>query len=527
MSCSFNPTLNRFPVVLLALWLVVLCGQGHAAPKPNLLLITVDDMSADSVGAYGAAVEDTTPNIDRIAREGLYFRHAHVQVANCTPSRNVMWSGRYPHSSGVEGFYQVRDPGYPTLSDLLQDAGYFTAIRGKVDGSTPYAPYGWDQVLDGQHHRKDAASYGLSTMQGIRAAQAAGKPFALMINISDPHVPFYGVDKKGNPVEDVYEPSRIYGPKEVAIPGFLVDDEVVRLELSHYYTTVRRADDAVGHVLDALGKSGEADATLVMFLSDHGMPFPFAKTQLYHHSTWTPLIFRWPGVIAPNSVDGEHMVSAVDILPTLLDAVGVPHPDGLQGRSLLPLLQGRQQVERNRVFKEYNENSKGVRAPMRAVQDERYLYIFNPWSDGKRVMASATKSTRTHKRMLELSEKDAWLAGRLHLLNYRVPEELYDVGADPDCLVNLAGDAAHAAELRRLRSELEQWMRRTADPVLEAFLHRDDTEFLAGFMDGQERASQERREHERERYWRAILERIREGQLEKSGPASKGDDRGA
>lgn len=514
----------RFRVAWLALCLAGSCNYAYAAPKPNLLLITVDDMSADSVGAYGAALADTTPNIDRIAREGLYFRRAHVQVANCTPSRNVMWSGRYPHSSGVEGFYQVRDPGYPTLSDLLQDAGYFTAIRGKVDGSTPYAPYGWDRVLDGDHYRKDAASYGQSTLQGIREAQAAGKPFALMINISDPHVPFYGVDKKGNPVEDGFAPSRIYGPKEVAVPGFLVDDEVVRLELSHYYSSVRRADDAVGQVLGALREVGKADSTLVMFLSDHGMPFPFAKTQLYHQSTWTPLIFRWPGVIAPNSVDGEHMVSAVDIVPTLLDAVGAPHPDGLQGRSLLPLLQGGQQGERDRVFKEYNENSKGVRAPMRAVQDQRYLYIFNPWSDGKRIMASATKNTRTYKRMLELSEKDARLAGRVHLLNYRVPEELYDVSADPDCLVNLAGDDAHAAELRRLRGELEQWMRRTADPVLEAFLHRDDRKFLAGFMDRQERASQERRAREREQYWRAIEKLMREGQKEKPRQSPENSD---
>lgn len=507
--------MNCLRVVILAFWLVALCSHAELSPPPNLLLITVDDMSADSVGVYGSVVEATTPNIDQLAAQGVYFSRAHVQVANCTPSRNVMWSGRYPHSSGVEGFYQVRNPGYPTLSDLLQGAGYFTAIRGKVSGSTPYAPYGWDRVLDDKHHHKDADSYGRSTLQGIQAAKAADKPFALMINVSDPHVPFYRRDRKGNPVEDSFTPSRVYGPEEVSVPGFLVDDAAVRLELADYYSTVRRADDAVGQVLDALDESGEADNTLVMFLSDHGMPFPFAKTQLYHHSTWTPLILRWPGVIAPNSVDGEHMVSAVDILPTLLEAVGIQLSAGLQGRSFVPLLKGGAQKGRNRVFKEFNENSSGLRAPMRAVQDPRFLYIFNPWSDGKHTLASATRNTNTYRRMTEMSEKDGRLAERLHLLNYRVPEELYDVSIDPECLVNLAQDAAYADELQRLRGELEQWMRRTEDSALEAFLHRDDPQFLASYMAEQKRASRERRKSERERHLREFEKLVRERQKEK------------
>ncbi|NQX89686.1 MAG: sulfatase [Halioglobus sp.] len=482
-------------------------------------------MSADSVGVYGAQVKATTPHIDALARQGLYFTHAHVQVANCTPSRNVMWSGRYPHSSGVEGFYQVREPGYPTLSGLLQAAGYFTAIRGKVNGSTPYVPYGWDSILDDRHHLKDTVSYGQSTLRGIEAAQSAGKPFALMINISDPHVPFYGRDRKGNVVADNFRPSRIYGPEDIVVPGFLIDDEVVRLELADYYSSVRRADDAVGEVLDALAESGAAASTLVMFLSDHGMPFPFAKTQLYHHSTWTPLIFRWPGVIAPGSVDRDHMVSSVDILPTLLDALDIPEPAGLQGRSFLPLLKGLRQVGRGRVFKEYNENSSGERAPMRAVQDRRYLYIFNPWSDGERPMASATRRTQTYARMAELAEKDEKLSARLQLLNFRVPEELYDVSADPNNLVNLVENPAYARELQRLQSELAQWMNDTDDPALSAFLHRDDPAFLSHYMAVQQRSSLQRRELNRQRYLREIGALMRAAQEEQSTPASNGAER--
>lgn len=168
----------------------------------NVLIITVDDMSCDSAGVYGCELAGTTPNMDALAKTAMRFKYAHVQVGNCMPSRNVMWSGKYPHNNGVEGFYQVKQPTYPVLCDLAKQAGYFTAIRHKVSHSTPYSPYAWDRVLDttaagDAAHIKDAASYGVSTSEGIAAARAANKPFCLMINISDPHKPFYGEVKKG------------------------------------------------------------------------------------------------------------------------------------------------------------------------------------------------------------------------------------------------------------------------------------------------------------------------------------------
>ena len=111
-----------------------------AKQRPNLLIITVDDMSCDSVGSFGCELSGTTPNSDKLAAQGMRFHYAHVQVGNCYPSRNVMFSGRYPHNTGVEGFYQVKDPQYPHLVDVMSEAGYFVAIRGKVSHSTPYQP---------------------------------------------------------------------------------------------------------------------------------------------------------------------------------------------------------------------------------------------------------------------------------------------------------------------------------------------------------------------------------------------------
>jgi N-sulfoglucosamine sulfohydrolase len=514
---------HRFISILILAWFGFISATAGAVGRPNLLLITVDDMSADSVGVFGSSVPAITPNIDQLAREGLRFGLAHVQVANCMPSRNVMWSGRYPQSNKVEGFYQVSDPGYPTLANLAKKEGYFTAIRHKVKDSTPYYPYEWDLVLDDvpgsvKLYAKDAKSYGLSTIQGIRSAKSVGKPFYLLINVADPHVPFFGLNKAGKDVDDGFPPSRLYGAQEISVPGFLTDDLVVRQELAHYYSSVRRADDAVGQILRALKESGEADNTLVMLISDHGMPFPFAKTQLYHQSTRTPLIFRWPGVVKKDSVDSKHMVSAVDIMPTLLEVIGAEIPLGVDGRTLLPLLKGGSQGDRDMVFKAHNENSSGQRNPMRAVESRHFLYIFNPWSDGSRAMFSATNETRTHKRMTELARDNLQIASRLNLLKHRVLEEFYDIQKDPDCLVNLIADPAYQHEVETLRDALEEWLRDMQDPTLAAFLGRQDPKVLAAYMREQQLASKKRRELNR-----AIWNRAIEEKLQKMGEPSKAE----
>ncbi len=470
--------MSRIPVLVLVatFWLSV-----SAAAGPNLLLITVDDMSCDSIGAFGCELEGTTPNIDRFAAESRRFLKAHVQVGNCFPSRNVMWSGRYPHNSGVEGFYQVKPIDYPVLCDLVQGGGYYAGIRGKVSHSTPYHPYAWDgdhtTLPDGsQAHLKDAESYHASTRAGIEAARAAGKPFCLNINISDPHKPFwFPGDKHGT--------SRGFTADEVPVPGFLPDDPAIREELALYYSSVRRADDCFGEILRALDESGLREDTVILFLSDHGMPLPFAKTQLYHHSTRTPLIVNWPGVTEPGSVDDRHLVSAVDFLPTLLDIAGIDHPEGLDGRSLVPLIKGGTEADREAVFKEYNENSGGSRNPMRAVQTARFLYLFNPWSDGKRVMATATNGTVTWRTMKRLAAEDTAIAERVALMEHRVVEEFYDVEADPDCRRNLIDEPAFAEELARHRQLMGDWMERTGDHLGTAFAGRNDPAVLDAYME--------------------------------------------
>ncbi len=460
--------------------------------KPNILIVTVDDMSADSLGAFGCELKDTSPQIDAFAKTAMKFNHAHCLVGNCMPGRNIMWSGLYSHVNGVEGFQQNKTPDYPVLCDLAKQAGYFAGIRGKVSHSTPYTPYAWDGVMDSdadgsKRHTKDIGSYGASTAEGIRAAKEADKPFCLMINISDPHKPFYSGPK------DKHQPSRVFTADEVPVPGFLPGDGVIRKELALYYSSVRRADDCFGSIMTALNESGQADNTFVMFLSDHGMPLPFAKTQLYQHSTHTPLMVRWPKVTQAGSEDNHHMVSAVDFVPTLLDVMQHQHPkpEILQGRSFASILRGEMQDARDFVVLQYNENSGRNRHPMRGIQTREMLYLYNPWSNGERKFATATTGTATYKQMVKRAPNESDVAARLDLFDHRVVNELYDIKNDPDCLINLADSPKHAKTLNDLRKQLIESLTSLKDPVAPVLAAHNDASVRIAFMEAEDERSRQ------------------------------------
>jgi len=464
-------------------------------PRLNVLLITADDMNCDSVGVYGSKTPDITPNIDRLAGEGMRFARAHVTIAVCQPCRSVLMTGRYPHRSGGEGFHRIRKTDVPTLWELLAKAGYRCGVLGKAGHSTPKATIKQDMYLDmGQLGRgRDPALYHKHAKRFLADSAKAGRPFFLMANSHDPHRPFSGSDqearwRKAGPVTP---PSRTYKPAEVATPGFLPDLPEVRREIAEYYSSVRRCDDTVGAVLRALSESGLADRTLVIFLSDHGMALPFAKTNCYLHSTRTPWMVRWPGRVKPGSVESEHFISGIDLMPTVLAAAGLPLPEGMDGRSFLPLLAGKKQAGRERVFTQFHQTSGRNRYPIRCVQDARFGYIFNAWSDGKCVFRNESQSGRTMKAMRAAAANDPQIAARVKHFLYRTVEELYDLKADPDALRNLIGDPKHRAEADRLRGELERWMQRTADPALEAFRNRGSADALAKFMAAQNAAAKQ------------------------------------
>jgi N-sulfoglucosamine sulfohydrolase len=298
-----------------------------------------------------------------------------------------------------------------------------------------------------------------------------------MANSHDPHRPFFGSDQEqrmfGDRVTRTKQPSRVYRPGEVEVPGFLPDLREVRREIAEYASSVRRLDDTVGELLAALEESGQADNTLVMFISDNGMALPFSKTNCYLHSTRTPWIVRWPGRVRAGRFDRRHFISGIDFMPTILAAAGIAGPDGMDGRSFLNLLKTGEASGRDCVHTVFHETAAGRRYEMRCVQDKRFGYIFNAWANGRTRFLNESQSGRSFAAMQRAAGRDDAIRARVEHFLHRTPEELYDFAADPDALVNLVDDEPRRRELEAKRSDLLEWMRRTADPLLrqyEAFL---------------------------------------------------------
>jgi N-sulfoglucosamine sulfohydrolase len=472
-----------------------LWAAGAASQRLNVLFITADDMNYDTPGVVGCKVPDITPNIDRLAAEGLRFRQAHVTVAVCQPSRECLMTGRYPHRNGAVGFYPINKD-VPTLQESLKVAGYHQGILGKVIHLRPAEKFPWDF----QHDQgelgmgRDPALYYRYTKEFLQQARDAGKPFFLMANSHDPHRPFAGSEAgKGAdgaragkkraagkaaaapsdgaevPAAAYPPPNRIYRPEEITVPGFLADLPGVRKEMAQYYSSAHRCDQTVGEVLRALKESGLEESTLVMFLSDNGISQPFAKSNCYLTSTRTPWIVRWPGKVRAGVVDEENFVSGIDYMPTILEALGLPPPPGMDGRSFLPLLAGGKQDGRDRAFTCYNETSGRKPYPMRCLQMRRFGYIYNAWSDGKTAYQAEPMGGLAFKAMKEAAAAEKPVADRVEMLLHRVPEEFYDFQADPDALHNLAGDAKYKDEVKRMRADLLAWMELTADPLVDAY----------------------------------------------------------
>ncbi|MCF7848242.1 MAG: sulfatase [Kiritimatiellales bacterium] len=478
---------------------LVLAAVLSAQAKMNILVLTVDDMNCDSVGVYGCTTPDTTPNMDAFAKDGFRFKHAHVHATSCIPSRNTVQTGRYMFNSGVEGFYAVprESVTYKTTPDILRENGYFTMIRGKSSHSSPYYPYpGWDINWDDELKEKrinirDTKTFYEYTKRGVEAAKKAGKPFYYSIDIHDPHTALYSFSyKKGKLSTGLLgqdkdnPPSRIFKDDEITMPNFLPDTPLSRKEVTAYYNSVRRADDSFGNVMKALKDTGVWDNTLVIFFSDHGMPFPFAKTAMYYHSTHTPLMVHWPGVTKPGTADDDHVIGAVDILPTLLEAVSIPQPDGLDGRSFASILKGGKQKDREYTYVMYEENIGGNRQPMRGITSRDYTFICNLWSDGERRFATATRGMATTAEMERLaSEGDKYMQERVQLFNHSVPEQFFDVNKDFDGLNNLVGNPEYKKLIGQYQQQMAKTMKAHHDPMLGIFQQRSDKAAVGKYLD--------------------------------------------
>ena len=442
-----------------------------AVERPNILLFTADDLHAESLGAYGGKPADLTPHLNAFAAESKLFARAHVNVAICAPCRAVIATGRYSHRSGAMGFMPARED-VPDIVTTLKTAGYHTGILGKVGHSTPKKSMKWDYSFDQKElgNGRDPELYYQRSQTFLKECQTADKPFYFMVNSHDPHRPYCDPNAL---TKGAAMPSRVYSPEDVDVPGFLPDLPGVRAELATYLNSTRRLDDTFGKVMQALRESGAADNTLVLFITDNGIAVPFAKCNTWFHSSHSPLLVRWPGIVKPGVRDDRHFVSVVDFFPTFMEATGTDGPDELDGRSFLSLLKGETQAGRDHVFTQIDSKAGGAAVPMRCVQNGHFGYIYNPFSDGKYWYRNNNEG-KTMAAMEQAAKTNPAIQARVDLFRHRVPEEFYDLKHDPDCLHNLINESAHTSTLQKLQALLETQMQKTNDPMLAAFKHRDD-----------------------------------------------------
>lgn len=454
--------MKRTFLLLLALLAACLPASAAENPKLNVLLITADDLGVQ-VGCYGDKVA-RTPNIDAMAKKGRLFENAYVAQASCSPSRSAMFTGIYPHANGqyglVNGGFALHEPlRAQTIPALLKKAGYSTAILGKLhvapENSFPFDQRLKSDMRDVKNVAKVAGTY-------IRETK---EPFFFMVNFADPHV----MGRSPRPPDEAF-PTQYEGIPETPlkvgeVPPFpfqKIDTQEQIERVTQYYNAVARVDAGLGLLLGELETSGKMNNTIVLFVGDHGPPFVRGKTSCYEGGVKVPMISLWPGVFTA----GERtpaLVSTVDLLPTVLDAIGQPIPENVQGRSLRNTLDASQ--NRQYLATEFHFHGSMPFFPRRSIRNAQYKLIHNllagkakPNSgiDGDAALAMAR------------SEKFAGTdVGKLFELTADPPEyELYDLQADPWEWKNLAAMPEHAETLKRLQAALLDWRKSTQDPLL-------------------------------------------------------------
>jgi len=427
----------------------------EADTRPNVVFILIDDLRYDLVHCTGNPIAKT-PNIDRIARDGVIFANAFVTNSLCSPSRASFLTGQYGHCNGVfvnESRPEL-DPAIPTWPRLLQEAGYDTAFIGKWhQGKGNYPRKGFNHWVsfDGQgvYENPKINTDGVeqqvqgfmtdilsdAAMDWLRKERT--QPFCLYLPHKAIHGPFtpaprhehlYDGEKPPHPPNcfDNFEgkPEWIKSTRKPVTPdnkqAIEGMDESVRKQLR----CLAAVDEGVGRILNYLSSSGKLENTVVMFAGDNGFyhgEHGFGdKRSAYEESMRIPLIMSYPKTIEPGTKIAD-MVLNIDVCPTMLELAGVKTPDGVQGKSMLPLVKGDNSGRRKSFFYEYVKEPQFPRLPsVNAVRTDRWKHIRYPEIDDI--------------------------------------EELYDLKTDPYELKNLAADPKHASTLAEMKKEMDRLM---------------------------------------------------------------------
>ncbi len=423
----------------------------------NVLLLIADDWSAVG-GCYGTP-EVKTPHIDAFAARGTRFDQAFCVTPSCAASRGTILTGHYPHTNGQYGHSHAPHnlhtlPNMPSIPKTLKAHGFATACIGKLHVLPPEV-YPWDFEAGGGRPGGNRNVQGMAERIGEFLARYPDQPFYCHVGYGDPHRDFGNGPNYPGVTEVKYDPA------EVHLPGFLPDHPAVRAELAEYYQSVSRFDQGIGMALRALEQSGRAAETLVIVMSDHGMPFPGAKASPYDSGHRCPLMIHAPGQRA--GLVNEALVNWCNLAPTVFDWCGVPAPDGLPERSLLPILETEQPDGWDECFYSHTFHEITNYYPYRSLRGRKYKYQRVLYPECRMPLPSDLWRSTTW-RAIEGEQMSHCGARRTAEMMHHAAEELYDIEADPLETTNLADQPALRPVLESMRRRVQEFRRATADP---------------------------------------------------------------
>ena len=413
---------------------------------PNILYIHSHD-TGRYIQPYGYAVP--TPNLQRLAEEGVLFRQAFCAAPSCSPSRAALLTGAAPHTNGMLGLahfgFSLNDYSQHILH-TLRKAGYYSALSGMqhidnwpASGFPMGHRIGYDALLTEEDARQGRGYQTVEDRAVEFLTHHPPQPFFLSVGFQETHRVF------PDPAPDI-------SPNHVRPPAPLPDTPVTRRDMAGLITQARLLDHKMGIVLHALDETGLAENTIVVCTTDHGLAFPGMKCTLTDHGTAVFLILRGPGGLTGGKTI-DALVSHIDLFPTLCDLVGIEKPAWLHGRSLLPLVRGEQEEIHDVLFSEVTFHA--AYEPMRAARTRRWKYTRRFEERSGPVLPNTDDSP----------SKTLWME---HGWRERAPatEQLYDLIFDPNEAHNLAEEPACAQIKAEMAEHLRAWMVATHDPLL-------------------------------------------------------------
>lgn len=451
--------------LLVGFAVLLIAAPAQTAQRPNVLIIMADDCTHNDLPIYGGE-NAKTPNIDRLASQGLVFNRAYLSEAMCQPCRAELYSGQFPLRNGCAWNHSASRPATTSMPMHLGSIGYRVGLAGKVHVKPGKAfPFEKVEGFDTNCVRNPTQKHDTQAARDFFSRQK-GQPFCLVIALVEPHVPWVMGDA-----------SR-YPPKKIALPPNLADTPRTRADYSNYLAEITYMDSQVGEILEVLDQSGRADDTLVLFTSEQGSQFPGCKWTNWDTGLHTALIARWPGHIAVGKRT-DAMVQYADVLPTLLDAAGgdvAQH--AYDGSSFLPVLLGKKSEHRQYIYGIHNNIPEGPAYPIRTVFDGQYRYIRNLTPDEiyiEKHLMGVQGSGALNNPYWGTWVGQAWNNPHTYKLVkryvHRPAEQLYHTADDPYELTNVADDPGHEKLKARLSAELYRWMKSQGDPGVAQDTH--------------------------------------------------------